>query len=275
MPLEERRNSTELYNPMTINELQKRFPYNDWVKYINQLLPKGMSVDENEVVIVNSLRFFKDLEKLLANSTNRTIANYMFWRITDYAIYYLNNEARSRQLEFSTVTTGKKEFSSRWKECISVTNNKLPIALGALYVRNHFNPESRLAALRMVDHIQKEFKDILRMNDFMDNVTKIAALSKVDAMSVHIGYPDELENDHILEEYHKNMEIDSSYYLRSVLNISKFYMDYSFDLLRKPVNKTDWRAHAAPTYINAYYSFEENSIGLKLVLFIILILVLI
>lgn len=39
-------------------------------------------------------------------------------------------------------------------------------------------------------------------------------------------------------------------------------MNYEFDTLRKPVNKTDWIAHSSPTFINAFYSFEENSIGL-------------
>lgn len=30
--------------------------------------------------------------------------------------------------------------------------------------------------------------------------------------------------------------------------------------LKEPVNKTDWRAHGAPTTVNAYYADYENSI---------------
>lgn len=31
LPNEERRNATALYNPMTIKELQEKYPYNNWV----------------------------------------------------------------------------------------------------------------------------------------------------------------------------------------------------------------------------------------------------
>lgn len=33
LPNEERRNATALYNPITIKELQKKYPYNKWVSF--------------------------------------------------------------------------------------------------------------------------------------------------------------------------------------------------------------------------------------------------
>lgn len=259
--MEERRNSTELYNPVTLKEMQIKYPYTDWIKYINQLLPEKVRVDENEVVVVNSPKFFQQLGKLLAATSNRTLSNYLIWRTIDYASYYLSMEVRKRQLAFSTVTTGKKEYPPRWKECISMTNNKLSISLGALYIREYFEPEAKLAATQMVDSIRDEFKEILRANEFMDNKTKQSALEKVNAMVSHIAYPDELLDDAKLEEYHKGMDVDPDSLLKSVLKINIFCSDYSFNELRLPVNKTEWIAHASPTFINAYYSFEENSIG--------------
>lgn len=32
LPNEKRRNASALYNPFTIKELQKKYPYNNWVK---------------------------------------------------------------------------------------------------------------------------------------------------------------------------------------------------------------------------------------------------
>lgn len=40
LPREERRNVTKLYNPMTISELQEKFPSIPWLEYINRLLPE-------------------------------------------------------------------------------------------------------------------------------------------------------------------------------------------------------------------------------------------
>lgn len=260
--MEQRRNSSELYNPLTLNEAQIKFPYLDWVEYINQVLPSNVTVDGSEIVIFNSLSFFEKFDKLLKGTSNRTIANYLIWRITEYSAHYLNNDVRKRQLDFNTVIVGKKELSTRWKECISITNNKLSTAVGAMYIRKYFKPNAKQHAGAMVNQIQHEFKEGLRQNEWMDAETKLAASTKVDAVVTHIGYPDELYDNEKIEEYHKNIDIDHINYLSSALNINKFYMDYAFNLLRKPVNRTDWISHSSPTFINAYYSFEENSIGL-------------
>lgn len=261
MPMEQRRNSTELYNPMTLNETQIKYPYINWTDYLNELFPANVSVAANETVIFNSLSFFKKFETLLETTSNRTIANYLFWRITEYSAYYLNSEVRKRQLAYNTVTIGKKELSARWKECISLTNNKLSTATGALYVRKFFRPEAKTTAAQMVEQIRKEFKDVLKQNVWMDEKTKLAANNKVDAIVSHIGYPNEMYDNQKLDAYHKPLDMNPTSYLSSILNINKFYMFYEFNSLRKPVNKTDWISHSSPTFINAFYSFEENSIG--------------
>lgn len=258
MAMEQRRNSSELYNPMTLNETNIKYPYLNWTEYLNDLFPSNISVNENETVIFNSLTFFSHFERLLENTSNRTIANYLFWRLTEYSAYYLNGDVRKRQLAYNTVTIGKKELSARWKECISLTNNKLSTAAGALYIRKYFHPEAKHTAAQMVEQIRKEFKEVLKQNTWMDVKTKMAANNKVDAIISHIGYPDELYDDKKLDEYHKAIDLNRTNYLLSVLNINKFYMSYEFNSLRKPVNKSEWILHSSPTFINAFYSFEEN-----------------
>lgn len=131
-----------------------------------------------------------------------------------------------------------------------------------MYVRKYFKPSAKKIARVMVDQIRQEFREVLKQNEWMDPVTKIAAGEKVDAITTHIGYPDELYDDKKLDEYHSSLEIDPQNYFMSVLNVNKFYLNYEFNQLRKPVNKTDWIAHSSSTFINAYYSFEENSIEL-------------
>lgn len=259
--MEQRRNSSELYNPMTLAETQTKYPYIDWVDYINVLFPPNISVTENETVIFNSISYFNQFGNLLETTSNRTIANYLFWRLTKYSAFYMNSDIRKRQLAYSHVTTGKKELSTRWKECISITNNMLSTAVGAMYIRKYFRRDAKQTAERMVEQIRKEFKDILKTNEWMDDKTKLAANKKVDAIITHIGYPDELYDNRKLNEYHKMININSTNYLMSILNINKFYNDYESYSLRIPVNKTNWIAHSSPTLINAFYSAEENSIG--------------
>lgn len=94
----------------------------------------------------------------------------------------------------------------------------------------------------------------------MDEETKESALDKAASMSSHIAYPDELLDDRKLEEFYKKLELTEGNYLESILNLTLFGIDYSFSRLRKPVNKSDWRAHGKPAIVNAFYSSIENSI---------------
>lgn len=46
-----------------------------------------------------------------------------------------------------------------------------------------------------------------------------------------------------------------------MLSISLFNKDYIYKQLKDVVNRTDWTTLRFPTVINAYYSFQKNSIG--------------
>lgn len=104
---------------MTLKEIQQKFPYiPSWVEYINSLLPTGLSVDENEIIIVTVPTFF---EQLLKNTTKRTMANYLMRRIALPSTYYLTEELRNFQLTFFSAESGQQEYEPRWKECIDIT----------------------------------------------------------------------------------------------------------------------------------------------------------
>ncbi|KAJ6635812.1 Neprilysin-2, partial [Pseudolycoriella hygida] len=260
LPTEKRRNASALYNPMTLREVQRKYNYLSWVEYINALLPEGINVGENDIVIVSVPQYFEDLGKLLDRTPKRTIANYMMWRVTAFSSYFLTEELRKRQLEYSTALSGKTEQEPRWKECTDIVSGSLPIAVGALYVRKYFQHGAKLTALEMVNGIRAEFEKILTTVPWMDETTRAAALNKVKAMATHIGYPDEIMDDNKLEKYYEGLDINPDTYLESVLRMNVFGTDYSFSKLRLPVNKTDWATHARPAIVNAFYSSIENSI---------------
>lgn len=56
---------------MTIKDVQKNYPFVDWVDYINTLLPDGLNIDENEVIIISVPTFLSDLGKLLEKTPKR------------------------------------------------------------------------------------------------------------------------------------------------------------------------------------------------------------
>lgn len=127
-------------------------------------------------------------------------------------------------------------------------------------MRKHFKEDAKRTALEMVNGIRAEFMKILKAVPWMDEKTRASAITKAEAMTTHIGYPDEIMDNSKLEEYYNNLDIDPEKYLESVLKMNVFGTDYAFNKLRKPVNKTDWVTHARPAIVNAFYSSIENSI---------------
>ncbi|KAJ6639053.1 Neprilysin-2 [Pseudolycoriella hygida] len=72
----------------TIKELQEKYPYLNWLAYINAVLPPGLIVTEDEPVVNTNTQFFEKLAGVMNATTERTIANYIVWRVV-YSLYKL------------------------------------------------------------------------------------------------------------------------------------------------------------------------------------------
>lgn len=95
----------------------------------------------------------------------------------------------------------------------------------------------------------------------MRSDTKKHAFEKLDKMSLVIGYPDEILNDTILDDYYKDFNIDSSSLLKTVLNYNLFTKNLSVKNLRKPIIKGDWNSYDyAVTDVNAFYEQSSNEL---------------
>ena len=69
--MEERRNATKLYNPMTVSEMELKFPSIPWREYLTTLLPKEIELKPDEVIIVAVPSFITKLEAILQQTPKR------------------------------------------------------------------------------------------------------------------------------------------------------------------------------------------------------------
>lgn len=94
----------------------------------------------------------------------------------------------------------------------------------------------------------------------MDEMTRSAALHKMENMENHIGYPSELMDDKKLIEFHEDLtDVKKHEYLKSVFSLNRFRLKSLTKKFRESVNKTEWIGHANVAIANAYYNFLENS----------------
>lgn len=76
----------------------------------------------------------------------------------------------------------------------------------------------------------------------------------------YIGYPPELLNNTLIEDLYDGIEVTNNTFYQNSINMGKWSIKYSWSKLRDQIDKTDWKRHANPAVVNAYYSGTENSI---------------
>ena len=147
-----------------------------WNRYFALVLNR--TVNPKEVLVVYAKDYFVKLGALLANTPKRcgtsfqtnffnklsfhwrdaswrfhcsTVANYLIWRIVQNRASNLDERFRSRRRVFSNLLLGSTKEAPRWRICVQYVNDNLGMAVGAMFVREHFREDSK-EIVRVADH---------------------------------------------------------------------------------------------------------------------------
>lgn len=118
---EDRRNISNLYNLLTIKDLEDRYQQIPWLNLINIIMPPEVQVNSSQPVLVGVPNYLKALQTLLAQTPIKVQANYVMWRVIKEIVTYLTQELKDRELIFKHTINGIQESPARWKECIEET----------------------------------------------------------------------------------------------------------------------------------------------------------
>ena len=102
---------------------------------------------------------------------------------------------------------------------------------------------------------------IINQVGWMEDATRKTALEKLDMMSSHIGYPDELLNDTEVNSYYQGIELAGGNFLECSLNVTLFTVLKKYSLLRTPVNEDEWSDYGNVAVVNGQYGNLLNVIG--------------
>lgn len=253
---QDRMNVTQLYRRMTVAALYDYVPEIDWQRYLEIVLEQH--IERNEVIVMFALNFMQDLVQLINNTDKRTVANYMLWKFVRHRINSLDDRFQDAKQQFYNVLIGRKKSPPRWKSCVNQANSNMGMAVGAMFVREYFDDSSKQDTLAMTHELQDTFREILNETHWLDDETKILAESKVNRMSLKIGYPDYILSADELNQKYADLDIHPEKYFENVLNVLRHLTRSEQSKLRERVNRTAW--NTAPAVVNAYYSRNKNQI---------------
>ncbi|XP_025407064.1 endothelin-converting enzyme homolog [Sipha flava] len=263
-PDEDKRDEEKAYHIMPISELQNLAPFIQWNHYFNaafRLVNRKITSKEN--VVVYSPSFLSNLSSLIdeysKSPENKTVINnYLVWQTVRAVTPYLSKVFRDAYKGLRKALLGSEGGEEPWRYCISDTNNVLGFALGALYVRDVFNGQSKKLAEEMINEIRTAFKDNFKNLKWMDRETLIEAEKKADAITDMIGFPDYIMDSDQLNDKYQNLSVRFDEYFENNIRAIQFNLIQYLYKLDRPVNRTKWSM--TPPTVNAYYTPTKNQI---------------
>ena len=239
------------YNKMTIQNFESNYPHVGLTQLLNA---EGVKSEYFKELVVGQPAFVKGADKILSEMTADEMRAYMEWDVILSAAGYLSDDVIAANFDFFGKTmSGRKEDHPRWKRATSQVESQMGEALGKMYVERYFPASSKERMEKLVKNLQISLAERIKAQDWMSADTKKAALDKLDAFYVKIGYPNKWKDM-------SGLTIDPklSYY-ENVQNCRKFWNEWDINYRAgKPVDKDEW--FMTPQTVNAYYNPTTNEI---------------
>jgi putative endopeptidase len=178
--------------------------------------------------------------------------DYLTIRAIDRHAPFLSKALVDAHFAFhATALAGTPEQEVRWKRGSRFTEHAMGEAIGEIYVRQYFGPDSKAAATQLVRNLLAAAGQRIDGLEWMSTETKVKAREKLDAFQVKIGYPDKWR------DYSKLAVVAGDAY-GNALAADRFEYERNLAKLGQPVDRSEW--DMTPMEINAYYDPTKNEI---------------
>jgi putative endopeptidase len=240
----ENRDPIKTYNKFTVADLDKTAPGFSWGAY---MAARGVKPAD---VLVSQPSFFTAFAKLAGATPVAEWRTYLRWHVISGALPLLSKPFEDEAFSFTQALTGQPEQEDRWKRMTAATDRALGEALGQVYVKKAFPPEAKQKVLGMVHNMQAVLRDDIEQLPWMDAPTKAAAVKKLDAFMIKMGYPDKWK------EY--KFEVKRNDFYGNARRAAQFRIQENLHKLGKAVDRAEWGM--TPPTVNAYYNPSLNEI---------------
>ncbi|RCS31121.1 M13 family peptidase [Rhodanobacter denitrificans] len=247
LPPVEMRNPQNRYHYVSLAEADKVTPDFDWAAFF-----KAQGADVKDGFSLSQPKFFAEVQKMLGDVPLAQWQAYLRYHAIANAAPYLSAPFQQEDFAFNAQTlNGQKEMKPRWKRVLDATNDGMGMALGQLYVADHFSPVSKQRAEELVANLRAAFRTRIEQLEWMSDETRQKALQKWATFVPKIGYPDKWRD-------WSGLALTPHNYFGNVQAANKFNYDYAIAKIGKPVDRTEWGM--TPQTVNAYYSAQKNEI---------------
>ncbi len=240
-----------LYNPITVDELAAMFPKVDIKKYLTEL-----GYGSVESLIVTDPGRMQKTGELLCDENLEDLKYYCRMSVLADTASLLSDDLGDVVEAFNMTFMGISSSMSDEDVAFGLLSSVMSNYLGKMYVERYFTAEAKKDVESIVADIIAAYEKRIGQLDWMSAETKTAAIGKLKAIKVKIGYPDTWADP--LNGISIKTYADGGSLAGNVFAITSAQVKYEKTLLSKPVDKTQWAM--SPQTVNAYYSPTNNEI---------------
>lgn len=239
-----RRDPNSVYQLNTLATLAAKAPGFDWKAYFT-----AIGVPDIAEFNVASPAFMTAFAKAAAEAPLPAWRAYLRERLLDELAPTLPAAfVESRFAYRGKAIRGLQQDITREEQVINLITGPFgsePLAegLGQLYVARAFSPQAKAEAEQMVGDIKTALRARIGRLEWMSATTKAAALKKLDAMALKIGYPDRWKT-------YDGLVVAADDYSGNFLRARAWNSGERLADLGKPVDRTRW--FASPHLVNAF-----------------------
>ena len=235
------------YNPISPAEADKLTPNFPWTKFFES---QGVAVPQMFSLAIPE--FHKEVSRMIADTPAEVWKAYLRFHTVDSASPYLADAFAEEHFNFYNKTMrGQKEMKERGKRVLDTIESQVGEAMGQLYVKVAFPPESKERMEKLVQNLREALKTRLENLAWMSEDTKKKAMEKWASFTPKIGYPDKWRD-------WSGLATSRDSYIGNVLAANEFNYKWQLSKIGKPVDKTEWAM--PPQMVNAYYNPLQNEI---------------
>jgi putative endopeptidase len=238
----QQRDLNAIYNPMSIQELEKLAPNFAWKKFLAEFKMPKLSV-----VVVAEKSAFPKIVDAYSKAPIETIRAWEAFHIADNAAPYLSKAFTDAYFELHNKTlSGQKEQQARWKRAITTvsggdfgvgdrfgTFGTMGFGVGELYSAKYFPPEAKAKIQDLVANLKNAYHARIEKLDWMGAETKKEALKKLDTYTIKVGYPDHPRD-------YSKLVIHGDDLVGNVKRCAQLDWDFYTGRFFGPVDRADW-----------------------------------
>ena len=106
-----------------------------------------------------------------------------------YMMSLLDEEAAMRLMAINTASMGGSGVNADLS-VFSTMSNLLPVPLDNLYIQAYCTQQQRQDILDIINEILAAYRVMLESEGWLSEQTRTAAIEKLDALCVHVAYPE-------------------------------------------------------------------------------------